>query len=498
MKTLTQIKTPVLTGIAMFGLGLVSAFAQPIYPTSGTYTPGTTADGLGQVDLVVPGRTDDANAIGIPQNSDIDMGEVPGNSATVNFTSLGFGGNIILNFSQPIGQGEGIDVEVFETSYNTPNCGTWPEYADAYISQDGCNWVKVVTNACQNFGFDLPANMPWALYLQIVDVSPNGSFAPNADGFDVDGARANYVSAIVPNAPGSPIFATGFENFIQGTMKGSSNLPALNRRDASKATLMPQMSDATATPNFVSLGFDKTSTAVIEEGQITLKFDYSVFDITGPDLFVYETTFNESAGRSCDNYPEIAEFYGSNDGVTFTLLAADPSSMEPASLPAGRLCRDGSLDLGNMPLDGGVRTIRYLKIIDKSTRSSSRFPGAADGYDVDGVIAYPCQPLTNGGKFAEMGQNNIPDEDGSAFFLGLYPNPANETVTLNIETASVDQNYIINIFDMTGRKVQSETLNAASNSVINHNMNLQGLTAGVYTISVEANGFKAVERLLKN
>ena len=57
MKTLTQFKLPVLTGIAMFGLGLVSAFAQPVYPTSGTYTPGTTGDGLGQVAVTVPGRT---------------------------------------------------------------------------------------------------------------------------------------------------------------------------------------------------------------------------------------------------------------------------------------------------------------------------------------------------------------------------------------------------------------------------------------------------------
>ena len=493
MKTLTQVKMPVLTGIALLGLGLVSAFAQPVYPTSGTYSPQNTADGVG---IIPPARSFDGNAIGIPQESDIDMGEVAGNPATVNFTSLGFGGYIILNFTEPFGQGEGNDVDVFETSYNTPDCSVWPELADAYISQDGCNWVKVVSGACQNFSFDLPANMPWAQYIQIVDVSVNSSFEPNADGFDVDGARGNYKSLIVPKAPGSPIFATGIDDFLQGTMKGSSNLPALNRRNPLKATLMPQMSDVSAAPNFVSLGFDKSSTAEIE-GRITLKFDYTVFDVPGPDLFVYETTFNDGPLRTCDNYPEIAEFYGSNDNVTFTLLSADPSSNEPVSLPAGRLCRDGSLDFVNMPLSGGVRTIRFLRIIDKSTRSSSRFPGAADGYDVDGVIAYPCQ-LASGGKFAEMGQNNVPDEDGSVFFFGIYPNPATETITLNIETASVDQNYVINIFDMTGRKVQSESLNAASNTEVNHNMGIQGLPAGVYTISVEANGYKAVERLLKN
>jgi hypothetical protein len=97
-----------------------------------------------------------------------------------------------------------------------------------------------------------------------------------------------------------------------------------------------------------------------------------------------------------------------------------------------------------------------------------------------------------------MGQNNVPDEDGSVFFFGIYPNPATETITLNIETASVEQNYVINIFDITGRKVQSESLNAASNIEVNHNMGIQALPAGVYTITVEANGYKAVERLLKN
>ena len=384
MKTLTQIKLPVLTGIAMFGFGLASAFAQPVYPTSGTYTPGTTGDGLGQVAVTVPGRTDAANAIGIPQNSDTDMGEVPGNSATVNFTSLGFGGNIILNFSQPFGQGEGIDVEVFETSYNTPDCGTWPEYADAYISQDGCNWIKVVTNACQNFGFDLPASMPWALYLQIVDVSPNGSFAPNADGYDVDGARANYASSIVLAETGLARYAAngflGNPQTTQGVTENGSPVPAArdNQNRMLGLPLNPynlyanDVTTSAANNNFFSLG---------NGGSVVLKFPYTLFNGTGADVQIFETSFNDVASRTCGNYPEKALIQGSTDGVSFVdlvILAADAGNGEVAG--TNKICRDGKLDFGSLSY------VNYIKITDVTFQGVSNFPGNGDGFDVDAVL----------------------------------------------------------------------------------------------------------------
>ena len=494
MKTLTNLRLPVASIVALLGISAGSLVAQPLYPsTVVSYTPGTTADGLGSIP---DARDEQGNAIGAPQESDIDMGEVAGNSSTVNFASLGFGGEMVLGFSQPFGRGEGVDLQIFETSYNTPACASWQEFADVYISQDGCTWLQVVDNGCQNLDIELPDAMPWAMYVKIIDASPNAAFSPEADGYDVDGVKANYLSNIVPLADlNGPRFANAYSDYIVGSIKGNNNLPALNRRDPNKAVGSTTGSDVAQAPMFVSLGFDKASTAEVE-GRITLEFYYTIVDRMGADLEVFETTFGDNINRTCANYPEIAEFWGSNDGVNFTLLAADPSSNEPADAylgGPGRLCRDGKLDISGMP--GG--TLRFLQIVDKSIKSSNKFPGSADGYDVDGVFGYGCSS-DNDGRYGLYDQNNYPDEDAGVFFMGLFPNPSNDRVNVAIETASTDENYVVRMFDITGRIVAEESINASGNSSVNVELSVAHLPAGVYTVSVDANGYKTVDRLIKN
>lgn len=487
---------PLIAGALVASFGISEAIAQPIYPTTVvSYTVGTTQDGLSIG--VPPGRDDENNAL-FPENSDTDMGEISGNSSTVNFVSLGFGGEIVLGFSQPFGQGEGSDLDIFETSYNTPSCESWNERADVYVSQDGCNWVLVAENACQNFSVELPVNLPWALFVRIVDTSPNASFAANADGYDVDGVRANYASNVVLKGDADLRFADGYTNFVQGSIKANAaTLPAANRRDANKAVGPTTGSDVAGAPVFVSLGFDNPATGATE-GQITLTFDYTIFDRPGADLTVFETTFGDNAARTCANYPEIAEFWGSNNGTDWTLLTAVSDEPDFSYLGGfGRLCRDGQLDISNMPLSGGVSTLRYLQIIDKSIKSSSRFPGGADGYDVDGVFGYPCGDLGDG-RIALYDQNNFPDEDMNIFFAGIAPNPSSDFVNVKIETASKDQNYVIRVFDMMGRVVSQEGLNASANSFVNHVLTVQNLPAGIYMVSIESNDYKVIEKLIKN
>jgi hypothetical protein len=496
MKTALSFKMPLLAGAFIASFGISEAIAQPLYPTTVVqYNVGTSQDGLS---IGVPSGRDDANNALFPENSDVDMGEIPGNSSTVNFVSLGFGGEIILGFSQPFGQGEGSDLDIFETSYGTPNCANWSERADVYVSQDGCNWVMVAENACQNFSVELPSNMPWALYVRIVDASPNASFAANADGYDVDGVRANYLSNVTLKGDEDLRFADGYMNFVQGSIKANAaTLPAANRRDPMKAVGPTAGSDVAGTPVFVSLGFDNMATAA-EEGQITLSFDYTVFDRDGADLTVFETTFGDNAARTCANYPEVAEFWGSNDGSNWTLLTAASVEPDDAYLGgSGRLCRDGQLDISNMPMMNGAKTLRYLKIVDKSIKSSSRFPGGADGYDVDGVFAYPCGDI-DGGRIALYDQNNYPDEDMSMFFAGIAPNPASDVVNVKIETASKDQNYVIRVIDIMGRVISQDGLNASANSFVNHVMDVQTLPAGIYMISIESGDYKVIEKLIKN
>jgi len=491
MKTLTSFRLPLLAAAAVVGFSL-SATAQ-IYPVShSNYMPGPAADLFSPLPTA---RINPNNALGVPTNTDIDAGEIAGNSATVDFVSLGFGGSIELAFAQPFGQCSGPDLQIIETSYGTPACGAWQEYADVWISQDGCNWLQVADDQCQNFNIELPAAMPWALYVRIVDASPAAAFAPLADGYDVDGVIAGCVSLMIPVADvNAPRFADAFQNYIVGSTKNGGVLPG-NRQIGGNAVGTAAGSDAPATPVFASLGFDKVSTIGTTEGQITLEFFYTLFDRLGDDIRVLETTFNDGPARPCSNYPEIAEFWGSIDNVSWTLLTAGGSG-EPSDAymgGSGRLCRDGYLGIQNMA--GG--TLRFLKIIDKSIKTSNKFPSSADGYDVDGVYGFGCNPSASGGKYAIYDQNNTPDEDVSVFTMGLFPNPATTLININLETATVDQNYSIIITDMTGRSVEVSSLNAAANTTINHEMSISHLPAGVYMVSVEANGFKQISRLIK-
>jgi cysteine-rich repeat protein len=119
-------------------------------------------------------RSDPNQALGVAENND-----------TMNFVSLGIGGELILGFDNLIENGSGDDIQVIETSWGNPSCDSYPEYVRVYASQDGNNWTDL-GSACQEGDptFDL-GSLPWAKYVKLVDESSS-----TPDGFDVDGVRA--------------------------------------------------------------------------------------------------------------------------------------------------------------------------------------------------------------------------------------------------------------------------------------------------------------------
>jgi len=121
------------------------------------------------------------------QHSDRILGEAQNND-TMNFVSLGKGGDIVLKFDNLIENGTGADIKIYETSYGNPSCGSYPEYVKAYASQDGVNWVELESGVakCQDEDpeFDL-GSLQWAQYIKLVDATTN-----TPDGFDIDGVKA--------------------------------------------------------------------------------------------------------------------------------------------------------------------------------------------------------------------------------------------------------------------------------------------------------------------
>ena len=84
------------------------------------------------------------------------------------------------------------------------------------------------------------------------------------------------------------------------------------------------------------------------------------------------------------------------------------------------------------------------------------------------------------------------DENNSATTINVFPNPANEVLNIHISSKSLE-NTLLNIVDISGKTVQTVTLNG-SNQI---SVSLEGINAGVYFIEmVNANG-KLVKKFIK-
>jgi hypothetical protein len=240
----------------------------------------------------------------------------------------------------------------------------------------------------------------------------------------------------------------------------------------------PQASDvatSAANNNFLSLGYTGTT---------TLSFPYTIINVAGADVQIYETTFGDNASRSCSNYPEKARFEGSIDGVTFFDLEAEVTADDAGAV----LCRDGKL---NIPAAYGG--INFIKITDVTVLGT--VPGASDGYDVDGILGLnQCAASTNSGRNAESFTEVIGEGE---YGVSVYPNPADKLVSIEINATNSTDNYTVIVTDVMGRVVANEVvLNSASASMI-QNMDISALPAGLYLVSVQNNDNIEVTRFVK-
>ncbi len=116
----------------------------------------------------------------------------------------------------------------------------------------------------------------------------------------------------------------------------------------------PENTDVQGPINFYSLGMG---------GEVIVQMSGAICNQPGNDLTVVETTW----GFTCDNYPESARVWASQDLCNWVELTTEDNP----------ICHNGELDLGCLPW------ALYLKIRDVSPEN---YTVDGDGYDVDGVI----------------------------------------------------------------------------------------------------------------
>lgn len=157
----------------VFALTPAIALADTTYADSvESYTPGTQKNG----DPIVAGRDDPSAALGAPDG---------------NFVSLGYGGELVLEFDTPVGGT--LEVTVYEIT-----TGDYPlEEADVYVSTDGNSWDFLGTADNLDEG-DTSSTTLFELldtcvkYVKLVDVTDSELHNATSDGFDVEAVRAEY------------------------------------------------------------------------------------------------------------------------------------------------------------------------------------------------------------------------------------------------------------------------------------------------------------------
>jgi uncharacterized repeat protein (TIGR01451 family) len=119
--------------------------------------------------------------------------------------------------------------------------------------------------------------------------------------------------------------------------------------------------------------------------------------------------------------------------------------------------------------------------------------GLAPGHQINDLCEiyfdFNAPVVTNPGTVTMV--NSVGIADANALNIALYPNPAQQTVT--IEMAQLPANATIEIYDAVGKRVINLTLNNEKTTI-----NIAQLQAGIYTCKISSNGTRlATSRITK-
>jgi len=402
------------------------------------YIPGLDNNGNA---LTVAERMDTNKALGQPQMDD-----------SLNFLSLGYGGEVTITFDGVVYNNEGPDIEVVETTFGNASFASYPESADIYVSQNGIDFYLIGSVLTDDAGdldiSNAPIFLSYITEVKIVDTTPSGSIS--ADGFDLDGvvALTGCKEPILPTPAGC--YAVDYFNYVEGTKKNGGVIDAIRTETPNNVLGEPESTDDYV---FTSLGYG---------GEVTLTFGGAVYNQEGPDLVIVETTFGNSLG--CDSYKEYANVYVSADDINYHF--------------AGTVCKsDDTIDISDA---GGFNFIYYVKIVNNDELTTTE-----DGYDLDGVIAIGTCEEFDYQAYAEQ-QRLLSINTVNAEELGFrtYPNPTNGVSYIEF-TPQATGNVSIEVFDINGRNV-GRVFNeeAYPGKVYKAEFNSSNLAAGLYVYKV--------------
>jgi hypothetical protein len=414
-----------------------------------------------------------------------EMSDVVGD---MNFVSLGFGGSIVLAYSEYFANVPGSDFTVYETTWGDPNCTpNVSETAKVEFSEDGINWLTGY--ACHNGSFDISPLLK-AKYVRISDITNNSTSltGDGNDAFDVDGIVA--VADADLTTPVNPVC-----DFQQGTTRqyvgAAGNFPGRGivgqRKNFTNANINdpsftaadfanPALREVSGVYNFWSLGFG---------GWACFQLPYSVFDAPGNDFRMFETTWNNAP---CPSYPETVLISVSPDGVNWSA----PTT----------LCKDGYYDI-----NGAYAVVNYIKFVDAS--NPSKFGAGDDAYDIDNIFILQdapgatnpdvCgDPTGNRRSFPEMGDNigegGVPEAMFPLEIVGS--NLVSDKISFTA-TIAEEGGYTYSIRNHTGQELTSGTMEGALYENPTVEISTNKLASGVYFLTLTSATGKETVKFVK-
>ena len=145
--------------------------------------------------FIADDRTNPNNALGAPEQTD-----------QLVFVSLGYGGSITLSFDPLVPNGEGNDLMVVETTFNSVGCNVYPEYADVYVSQNGVDFHFAKTVCKSDNLVDISDAGQGFTFITSVRIVNNDALSTTPDGYDLDGVATLHhcLSATASVSQNSP------------------------------------------------------------------------------------------------------------------------------------------------------------------------------------------------------------------------------------------------------------------------------------------------------
>lgn len=141
---------------------------------------------------------------------------------------------------------------------------------------------------------------------------------------------------------------------------------------------------------------------------------------------------------------------------------------------------------------GGSLSFPFPMVVNGKDASITWTPGAPATQGVSVSASNACG--TSSTRTAAVTVNTCVRVAENTIVWSVYPNPANDMMTINFESAD-NSAFTVRLFDATGRMVLSEML-AAQAGVNTAQFEIGKLASGVYSLVIQSNDRKSVERLI--